>query len=228
MKTDKQLQLHVASSRVTAFWRRLVLLMVVAALVAACGGNDEPTPEPTTPPPTVAPTVAPTEATPSAAQAESPLAQPASPLTQAESPLAPPVSAPYTEAEAIALAALTTAPEPAAGMATVSGVLYSFGTIPGAIRGTQVYLEAADEVDGEYFPPSVSLGPKVADGDIIVESNDLGQVQIEVPPGHYYMAVWTIYDWRLVVAKAGEEAPRLITLEEGDQLDLGVLYTYWP
>lgn len=215
-------------------WRHVALLLVTAILLTACGG-DAATPEATT-----APTAAPAantpestdeDATPAAAeeaQPESPLAQPESPLTQSESPLTTQQTPPHTEEEAIALAATTHAPEPSAGMGTVAGVLYSFGTLPGAIRGTQVYLEKADEVDGKFYPPAVSLGPSVADGDVIVESNLLGQIEIEVPPGHYYLAVWTIYDWNLIVAESGQEAPRLITIEEGDQLDLGVLYVDWP
>jgi hypothetical protein len=147
--------------------------------------------------------------------------QPTSPLTTALTP-------PQTEEEALALAAITEAAEPEEGLASVAGVVYSFGTVPGAVRGTQVYMEAADEVDGEFFPPAVSLGPKVADGDIIVETNDLGQLQMQIPPGNYYAAVWTVYDWKLVNAEANDQAPRLITVEEGDQLDLGVLYVYWP
>ena len=211
-------------------WGKLALCLVIALSLAACGGGDDPTPEPTATTPPVA-TEAPATDAPasdSEAQAESPLDQPESPISQPESPLTTAMSAPKTEAEAIALADITKAEAPAAGMGSIAGVVYSFGTIPGAVRGTQVYLEKADEFEGEFFPPAVSLGPKVANGDIIVETNNYGQLFMEVPPGHYYPAVWTLYDWRLVVAVMNEEAPRLITIEEGDQLDLGVLYTYWP
>lgn len=225
------------------FWGRLALFLLAAVVVAACGGND-PTPEPTaTVVPTVAPTVAPTTA-PTAttapvveesatvttteeassaqeAQPESPLSQPASPLTTA-------VIAPVTVEEAIALAEVTTAPEPAAGFGSIAGVLYSIGSVPGAIRGVQVYLEAADEIEGKYFPRAISLGPDEEKGDFILEYNDNGQVAIEVPPGHYHMSVWTIYGWNLVMESPEDESQRLITVEEGDQLDLGVLYVKWP
>jgi hypothetical protein len=216
-----------------------VLALLTAVILAACGGSQPAPAEEIAP--TAAATSAPEEAgaeeaeaeeTDEApaedAQAESPLAQPDSPLTQQESPLTTAATAPRTEDEAIALAATTTAAEPSEGNGTIAGVVYSFGTVPGAVRGTQVFLEPALEQDGEFIPPPVSLGPSVEDGDIIVETNDLGQLHMEVPPGNYYAAVWTLYDWRLVVAAAGEEAPRLITIEEGDQLDLGVLYVYWP
>jgi hypothetical protein len=229
-------------------WGLTVLCALMVAIVAACSGS-QPTPTATVVP-TAAPTTATTPApadTPGdeeaeeveaedaeadaaeATQPESPLSQPESPLAQPESPLTTtPLTAPRTEEEAIALAATTTAPEPGEGLGSVAGVVYSFGTVPGAIRGTQVYLEAALEQDGQFMPPPVSLGPSLEEGDIIVETNDLGQLYIEVPPGNYYAAVWTPYDWRLVVSAVGEEAPRLITVEEGDQLDLGVLYAYWP
>ena len=212
-------------------WGRLALCLVVAGSLVACGG-DEPTPEPTA---TTAPTATavPATATPvvaddSETQAESPLAQPESPISQPESPLTVAKTAPRTEAEAIALAEETLATDPSTGMGTIAGVVYSFGTVPGAVRGTQVYLEEASEIDGKFYPPSVSLGPKVADGDIIVETNDLGQVYMEAPPGNYYAAVWTLYDWRLVMTESGVDEPQLITIEAGDQLDLGVLYVYWP
>jgi len=40
--------------------------------------------------------------------------------------------------------------------------------------------------------------------------------------------VWTVYDWLLAFPEAEEGIPRLITIEEGDQLDLGMLYVNWP
>lgn len=178
---------------------------------------------------TVVPETSEEEASSPEAQSESPLAQPESPLGQPDSPLTTASNGtPRNEEEALALAANTRAQEPSEGLGSLSGVLYSFGNVPGAIRGTQVYLEAADEVDGEFFPPSVSLGPSVDAGDIIVETNGVGQLQMEVPPGNYYMAVWTPYNWLLVVSEPDEESPRLITVEEGDQIDLGVLYVDWP
>jgi hypothetical protein len=224
--------MKTSTQRMSARWGRLALCIMVALILVACGRN-EPTPEPTATAPE-APAEEVTEevtdepAAAEEAQAESPLSQPESPLSQPESPLTTTLMVPRTEADALALAEITNALEPSAGMASIAGVVYSFGTVPGAIRGTQVYLEEADEVDGEFFPPSVSLGPSVAEGDIIVETNDYGQLFMEVPPGSYYPAVWTIYDWRLMVDAVGEESPRLITIEEGDQLDLGVLYAYWP
>jgi hypothetical protein len=198
MKTTRHLLLRPLS--------HIVLFVAIAALIAACS-----------------------RAAPAAeTRAESPLEQSESPLLQPESPLTAPVSAPVTEEEALALAEITEPAEPGDGMATISGVVYSFGTVPGAVRGTQVYLEAADEVEGKYYPPSVSLGPKVAEGDIIVETNTLGQLQMEIEPGNYYAAVWSLYDWKLVNTEANDQTPRLITLEEGDQINLGVLYVYWP
>lgn len=208
-------------------WGLLLLLLVIAAIVTACGG------EAAAPEPTVAPTVAPTATTAptpteEATEEAEGAAAPESPLLQPESPLIPSAFAPKTEEEAIALAAQTKAPAPSEGHGTVSGLVYSFGNLQGGLPDIVAYLEVADEIDGKFFPASVSTGPQLARGDVAVQTNEFGQVQFEATPGNYYLAVWTLYSWRLAVPAPGEESPLLITIEEGDQLDLGVLYVDWP
>ncbi|MCC6457420.1 MAG: hypothetical protein IT328_20865 [Caldilineaceae bacterium] len=206
---------------------RLTLLLITALLVAACGGN-EPTPTPAAAP---AATTAPAAATPEepAGAPESPLDQPESPLLQPESPLTTaPASPPQTEEDAIALAAETAAPEPAEGFGSLSAVLWSHG-IKQAIFGTQFYLTPADEVDGEFVPPEIYFGPQPENGDVGSKTNLIGQVQLDnIPPGHYYMLVWTVYNWLSVFQSPDSTEPLLITIEEGDQLELGVLYSNWP
>jgi hypothetical protein len=208
--------------------------LLVAALVAACGGDEEPTPEP--PPAPTATTAAPTpeaeepaEDAQEDAQAESPLDQPRSPLLQPESPLTvafPPL--PTTEEEAIALAENTAAPEPTEeGLGSLSGVLWTYQTDQ-AIYGIQTYLVPAVEFEGNYITPALLQGP--AEDSVTDIPNPAAQVLMnDVPPGHYYMVVWTIYNWIFVEEDgSGAGVPRLITVEEGDQLQLGVLYMDWP
>ena len=90
-------------------------------------------------------------------------------------------------------------------------------------------VEAA-ELDGKLIPPPIYLGPSIEGGDVYGFTNSFGQVQLEqIPPGNYYLAVWTLYGWILVFPTPTEEqSPLLITIEEGDQLELGVLYVNWP
>lgn len=211
-------------------WGKVASLFVLAVLVTSCGGGEaavEPTevPAAATSPATNVPQAQ------SESQSESPLAQSESPLAQPESPLtkAPvDVAVPQSEEEAIELAANTRAAEPTEGFGTLSGLLYSFGTDK-VVPGTQVYLTLADEVEGKPVPPSVYFGPQPEQGDIYGFSNDAGQVHLEkIPPGNYYLAVWTVYDWLLAFPEAEESIPLLITIEEGDQLELGMLYVNWP
>jgi len=234
---------HQNYGKIVLFWGRLTLCLAAIVLLAACG-NSEPTPEPTptavplatvapiatTQAPTTAPTTAPQATEPPSsqnAQSESPLAQPASPLAQPASPLSTTTtSRPNTIAEAQAIADNTKAPQPKPGFGTVSGMLFSTGTLQGGIMGTKVYLEKADEYNGTFSPLPVSVGPQA--GDVVTESNNLGQFQLEVPPGHYYLSVWAPYNWLLASSDEKETEPLLVTVEDGKPLDLGLLYLQWP
>ena len=222
-------------------WGRIALLLVTVAILTACGSSPAA-------PAQAAPTVAATEeasATPAEeadavedTRSESPLAAPESPLAQPESPLGQPdspltaessdVPVPATEEEAIALAAETIAPEAGEGFGTLSGLLYSFG-VDAIVPGTQFYLTPADEVNGNFVPPSIYFGPRAEEGDVVGFSTLAGQVLVEdIPPGSYYLAVWTVYDWLLAFESPDAESPLLITVEEGDELNLGMLYVNWP
>ncbi len=79
------------------------------------------------------------------------------------------------------------------------------------------------------MPPEVYFGPKPENGDVGGKTNLIGQVQLDqIPPGHYYMLVWTVYNWLSVFESPDSPEPLLITIEAGDQLELGVLYSNWP
>lgn len=224
-----------------------VAAALLALTVAGCGGGEDATPTPA-PTATAAP-AAPATATPAeantASEPVSPLAEPVSPLSQPPSPL--PAGEATGEATAAAvqgphigiavpadinaiteLAGETEAPTPQEGMAALSGVLYS-PVVNRIIPGTQFYLTPAIEQDGQLHIPTLFEGPKEAEGDIIGISNDQGQILLDnIPPGNYYMPVWTIYDWPLAFGGKDEKLPLLITVEAGEQLDLGLLYVQWP
>lgn len=220
-----------------------VAAALLALTVAGCGGGEDATPTPA-PAATAAP-AAPATATPAeantASEPVSPLAEPVSPLSQPPSPLpageetAAGVQGPHigiavpSDINAITeLAGETKAPTPQEGMAALSGVLYS-PVVNRIIPGTQFYLTPAIEQDGQLHIPTLFEGPKEAEGDIIGISNDQGQILLDnIPPGNYYMPVWTIYDWPLAFGGQDEKLPLLITVEAGEQIDLGLLYVQWP
>jgi hypothetical protein len=208
--------------------RTLVAGALLALALGACGGQ---------------------EPTSTAVAQVSPLGGSTSPLAQPESPLTPTLAAtvaeaagqptvpggPHIEIEvprdfaAISQVAQdTVASVPQEGMASLSGVLYS-PVVNRIIPGTQFYLTPAIEDNGQLFIPSMFVGPQVDKGDVMGFTNEKGQMLLDnVPPGNYYLAVWTVYNWPLAFAKPDDELPLLITLEAGDQRDLGLLYIDWP
>ncbi len=241
-------------------WKRWAMGGVLAALLlGGCGGGEEATPTQAatasaTPTAAATSTAVPTKA-PSAAQQDSPLAAPDSPL-QPASPLPADAStgtgseaAGQTAGQAAAqpagpsidiavpsdinvitqLAQETKAPAPKEGMAAVSGVLYA-PTVNRIIPGTKFYLTPAIEDNGELLIPSLFGEPKPENGDIAGFSNEKGQMLLDnVPPGNYYLAVWAIYNWPLAFGGATDERPLLITVAAGEQRDLGLLYVpEWP
>ncbi len=216
-----------------------IVATVALLAMAACGGGSEPTPTPTTVPPTVAPTATPVPPTPeptvtetpvavepAQAQPESPLGQPESPLGQPESPLAAP-GAPSGLAALIQLGNETKAPTPEAGAASISGLLYGYGDE--AIIGTVFYLTPAVKDGDRYLAPTIYVGPKAENGDVSSQTEITGQFSVaNIPPGVYYLAVWAPYDWILAFPDQNAQSPLQISLEAGDQLDLGALFVPWP
>ncbi|MCB9140782.1 MAG: hypothetical protein H6646_00775 [Anaerolineales bacterium] len=214
---------------------------IVVLALAACGGGQEPTPTPTPVPPTAAPTAtpvpptpepeptateAPAEVEPAQAQPESPLDQPESPLGQPESPLAAPDGASGLAA-LIQLGNDTKAPTPEAGAASIGGVLYGYGDQ--AIVGTVFYLTPAVQDGDKFLAPTIYVGPKEENGDVSSQTEITGQFSVaNIPPGVYYLAVWAPYDWILAFPDQNAQSPLQITVEAGDQLDLGALFVPWP
>jgi hypothetical protein len=126
------------------------------------------------------------------------------------------------------LAQDTKAPAPKDGMASLSGVLYT-PVVNRIIPGTQFYLTPAIEDNGQLYIPTMFVGPQVEKGDVAGITNEKGQVLLDnVPPGDYYLAVWTIYNWPLAFGAQEDQLPLLITVKAGEQRDLGLLYVEWP
>ncbi len=218
----------------------LTLCFALTLLIAACGSDDEaPTPEPT-----VAPTAT-AVPTNSPAPTNTPVPATVAPASQVESPLqsVSPLETPAAEAAAdtswenaqilsgfdtiSAIAADTKSGEPEKGMASISGLLYHYARDQ-VIPGTQFYLTPAI-IDGDkVYPPTMYVGPQPEKGDVLGFTNNEGQLFLtNVPPGKYYIAVWAVYDWFVVQETEESGKPLLLTLEAGDKVNLGLLYTQW-
>ena len=219
-------------------YRIIIAVVIIVIVVAGCGrGRAEPTPTPTAVPTaaaTEASTAMPTEA--AAVQAESPLDQPQSPLDQPTSPLSK-IDAKdiianqrvgFDRGAVVNLVNATNPPEPQPGDASLSAVLWSRAKNR-TIYGTNCYLTPADVVDGNPVPPTVYLGPKPETGDVQCKTNEQGQLFLDnIPPGDYYLVVWSVYDWPAAFTSPDDSLPVLISVKAGDKLDLGLLYVDWP
>lgn len=119
------------------------------------------------------------------------------------------------------------APVPEKGLASISGVLYSY-TMQTVVVGTPFYLTSAIGPDKQTVPP-VLTGPEDDRGDIRGQSNDKGQfVIVGIPPGNYYLVVSTPLNLTLADVAPDNQKPRLIELAPDQQLPLGVIYLSWP
>jgi hypothetical protein len=119
-------------------------------------------------------------------------------------------------------------PIPQEGRASLTGLLYSFGPIPGVIRETPFYLMPISGESDQAFP-ILLLGPRIENGDVQGISDNEGRISLDdVPPGNYYLAVWAPYNWILAVESPTVMTPRIITLEPNKYYDLGVIYVPWP
>jgi hypothetical protein len=119
------------------------------------------------------------------------------------------------------------APAPDPGLASLSGALYSY-TIHTVISGTMFYLTPAGG-DNRDAMPAFLAGPDAARGDITGLSDAYGNFAFtNIPPGSYFLIVSAPYNW--CPAEIGPEDPaaRLIRVQAGDRLALGVVYVSWP
>ncbi len=119
------------------------------------------------------------------------------------------------------------APEPEGGMASVSGALYSY-TIGKVISETMFYLTPAQGENRDAMPPFLA-GPDPARGDITGRSDVYGNFSFtNIPPGSYFLVVSAPYNWCPAEVAPDNPAARLIRLQAGDRLALGVVYVSWP
>lgn len=119
------------------------------------------------------------------------------------------------------------APPPEAGMAALSGALYSY-TINKIIPQTMFYLTKAEGENRDAMPGFLA-GPDPARGDIVKQSDTYGNFQLAaVPPGSYFLIVSAPYNWCPAEISPDDSTPRRIQLAAGDRLALGIVYVSWP
>jgi hypothetical protein len=119
------------------------------------------------------------------------------------------------------------APEPQAGLASVSGALFSY-TIGKIVAETMFYLTPAGGENRDSMPPFLA-GPDPARGDITGRSDPYGNFAFDdVPPGSYFLVVAAPYNWCPAETAPDDPTPRLIRLQAGDRAALGVVYVSWP
>ena len=119
------------------------------------------------------------------------------------------------------------APEPEPGLSSVSGALYSY-TIGKVISDTMFYLTPAQGENRDTMPPFLA-GPDPARGDITGRSDVYGNFAFNnIPPGSYFLVVSAPYNWCPAENSPDDPAARLIRLQAGERLALGVVYVSWP
>lgn len=119
------------------------------------------------------------------------------------------------------------APEPDPGMASISGVLYSY-TIKQAIAGTEFFLIPAVGPDKKNVP-NIIVSPDAARGEIISQSDAVGNISLKsIPPGNYFLVVWAPMSWSIAQISEEDPNPLLLELSAGSQIPLGVVYISWP
>jgi hypothetical protein len=119
------------------------------------------------------------------------------------------------------------APAPEPGLASLSGALYSYTTRQ-LISETMFYLTPAEGPNRDAMPAFLA-GPNDARGDIISRSDSYGNFSLTaVPPGSYFLVVAAPYNWCPAELSPEDPAARLIRVQAGDRLALGVVYVSWP
>jgi hypothetical protein len=117
------------------------------------------------------------------------------------------------------------APQPKDGLASVSGVLFSF-TSQITLPGTLAYFTPA--LGEEKFFPALLSGPNKDGGDYSFFSDtDANFFLRDIPPGNYYLIVWGPYTWIPVINSTSLE-PVLFQFSPDTKYNLGVLELAWP
>lgn len=204
----------------------LIILVCALTLIAAGCTNNQTQIQPTTPPDritTSVPVGSIETAYPPSAASEFPASssgiQTAYPLPEGSAGTQLPIG--------VVPSPPTEAPEPDPGMASISGVLYSY-TIKQAIAGTGFFLIPAVGPDKKDVPPII-VSPEASKGEIISRSDNSGNISIkDIPPGNYYLVVWAPMNWSVAQISEEDTNPLLLELSAGSRIPLGVIYISWP
>lgn len=114
------------------------------------------------------------------------------------------------------------APQPEAGKASASGVVYSLlsRTI---LSDFQLYFTPAQGDTREEVPPLL-LGAFSNKGDILVKTDSQGVFQVNnIPPGNYYIVLVAPGDYLIAVNSAVDTTPRMVTFQAEQIQPLGVV-----
>ena len=77
--------------------------------------------------------------------------------------------------------------------------------------------------------PSILIGPEESRGDIRGQSDEAGTFTLNnIPPGNYFLIVWSPYNWPEADISATDLTPRLIELKAQQRESLGNVYVGWP
>jgi hypothetical protein len=177
----------------------LVLILSLALIGCSCQGPSVPQPAPTPTPSTSSPLATPASASPL------PTPAPAKSEPEPELPLVYPTSQP--------------------GFATVTGTLLRRGTGKG-VQGYSLYLgEVIPTSDPEQFV--VGLDKAVAPRAILAATGG-AYAFYDVPPGRYALEIDIPLGVPVLVNDPEEGGTLFLTIEGGENIDLGTLYVEVP
>lgn len=116
------------------------------------------------------------------------------------------------------------APEPSNGLGSLSALLYSPIQVQ-VIANTAYYLMPA--IGTENSVPPIITGPNEKQGDIHDFTNENGFLSVNnIPPGNYYLVIWSPYSW--ILAEDNKGNPLLIEIDANSKNELEVINAPWP
>jgi hypothetical protein len=117
--------------------------------------------------------------------------------------------------------------EPEEGMASISGLLYSFAERQ-VLSGMEYFLLQSQAQSGSEKLPSI-VSPDPTRGDIIGKSDNNGNINLNnIPPGKYYLVVWSPMNWSLAQVSEEDTTPLVLDLKDGSRIPLGIIYISLP